>query len=421
MLSSFNHREAEGSLLWRRLPSGLELVVDPIPGCGVVGVALGYRAGARDEPSGQEGLAHLLEHLMFRGSSRHGAGVIDRTAAELGGSVNAYTGQDQMVFHWVLPSGPWERAVELEVERMESLELSQEVLRLEQEIVKAEIDAACEDGWDRLERAVFRRLWGKHPYGRPVLGKKTTVARIGKHQIQEFHRQELGPARAVCSVAGDVDPLACEKLEGLWVRATPRGTDRRALAPPCPPSRLVELSLRAKEGPGRALLVLPLLELDCVAEAGIELLVALLGLGRASRLQSRLVEEEGLATSVTVDLVSGELASSLVVAGELVDGVSPRDWKRLVFAELETLRRSLVPASELERARTQLEVSVEVLRERALDRALERVWGVLERGDPWAAESLVASAQQIRPEELQQYAQRWLHPERGAVLGVLQA
>lgn len=356
---------------------------------------------------------------MFRGSVRAGPGAVDRLAAELGGSVNAFTGHDSMVFYWVLPAGPWEAVLELEAERMVELTLSPKALALEKEIVRAEIAAAREDPWDRLEQAVFSRLWGKHPYGRSVLGNRSTVARWSRGSVEAFHRRELGPARAAVTVTGEVEGVVLEPLIRRLKSLRGARGKRRSLPSPQPPRRLVEFTLRHPDLPIRVLLALPFLSGRAKAEAGLEVLIAMLGLGRASRLHRRLVEEEGLATFVHVEREEGELASAILVASELVRGASPRDWKRLVFEELERLRRCPLEAMERERALAQLRAAHDTGLERAVDRALERTLGLLQRGHPWAAERLLARAEALSSDALQRIAQEWLHPERGGVLGVL--
>lgn len=381
-------------------------------------MAVGYRVGARDERPGQEGLAHLLEHLMFRGSPGFPAGEIDRRAAELGGSVNAFTSHDQVILHWLLPGGDWRSVLEIEADRMRALALDPVSVCLEKEIVRSEIEASREDPWDRLEQLVLARLWGGHPYGRSVLGSPSALRRANPRALGDFHRRHLGPGRAVLALTGEFDPEEIRRaLPSLFAPAERRPGVRPQWPLPRVPQRLVRSGRRGVEGAPRALLALPVLAASAAELSGLEVLAGLLAWGRSSRLVERLVEREGLASWVDVELLEGDLGSAFLVVAELVEGAAPPEWERVVFEELGRLRHGIFDREDLARTRAQFVQRLRASLERTLDRALARVQAALRWRDPWIPERQLERAAIWQPRHLKRLARRWLDPERGGVLG----
>jgi zinc protease len=382
----------------------------------IVTSALFYRAGTRDEPAGHGGVAHFLEHMMFKGSARYGPGEIDRRTQALGGVNNAFTSHDVTGYYFNFAADRWTEALEVEADRMEALALDPEHVASERQVILEEIAMYDSEPWDALEMAVHKLLFGTHPYGRQVLGTREELLVTGPEDLRAFHGRFYRPDNAILVVAGEHGERLLETVERTLGRV-PAGAERRAgrTVPTTVPRSLTRLERRKGEV-ARMLLALAAPPGDHPDHPALRLLTTVLAGGRTSRLHCALVDEGQLCSWVAADLSEGLDASQTTISAEVVPDVEPARVEAEMFRLLEDLFRNPPDEEEVERARQittadwvfghervhqqaiSLGVAVALFDAGHLDRHLR---GLLETG----------------PERLLEVADRYLRPERGAVLG----
>lgn len=339
-----------GEIEVTRLANGLTVCLARNRQAPLVSTALFYRAGCRDEAPGLGGLAHFLEHMMFKGSPGYGPGEIDRLTQTLGGSNNAFTGHDLTAYYFTFAADRWPLALAIEADRMRALTLDPEEIASERQVIVEEIAMYRDDPWDALEIDTFAALWGEHPYGRPVLGTVAELEAAGRDELVAFHARCYRPERAVLVLAGDLDATALERARDAFGSIPAGDGERQALARPAGPA--VEVRIERRHGEvARMLLALPAPPPDEPDHADLRLLAAALALGRSSRLQRELVEEEELCLSLAVGLTEGSLASTFTLAAELLPGVDPGEVERRMRAALAALGERPVAEPELDRVR----------------------------------------------------------------------
>ncbi len=398
------------------LDNGLTVALLSNPQAPTVTSALWYRAGTRDEPEGHGGVAHFLEHMMFKGTQRLGPGEIDRRTQALGGSNNAFTSHDATVYYFNFARDRWRWALEIEAERMRGLALAPDQVDSERQVILEEISMYESDPWDALNQRVEARLFRRHPYGKPVLGTPPELAATGPEALADFHRRFYRPDNAVLVLAGDLDDGAFEAAAEAF-GDVPAGADARPERPPALlPEELVRFERRAGDVP-RLLVAFP-------SPAGgeeedlarVRLLPSLLGDGRGSRLERGLVDERELASAVSVSVSPTLDRGALAIFAELVPGVEPDDAESALFDELERLRAEAPSDAEVERARRVHLADWVFDHERIHQQALAAGSGLalfdLEHTERQRRRVLEVSAG-----ELHETARRWLDPGRGAVLG----
>lgn len=323
------------------------------PGTGIVTTVLWCSVGCRDERPGHWGLAHFVEHMMFRGSPRFGTGEIDRFTVERGGDNNAFTDHDATVYYFRFAAEYWSGALALEADRMTELCFEPDHLAREKEVVLEEIATAENEPWDALETAVVAAFYGGHPYGRPVLGDRKAVGGFDAADVTGFHRQFYRPSNVLMTIAGDVTLdqalRAAEPLGALDIGSRP---SRDA----APLSALKELQRveRRRGDIDRMLLVLPAWSATKPGNALLGLLAAVLTRGRQSRLHRRLVEEQRLCAWISADVSELEHAGHWSLALEVLPGVEPQRVEDTVLAELAALAVEPPTADELLRSQRQL-------------------------------------------------------------------
>ncbi|MEZ5974523.1 MAG: pitrilysin family protein [Planctomycetota bacterium] len=191
-----------------RLANGLRVLVIERHTDPVVASMCWYKVGSKSERTEEAGLSHFLEHMMFKGTERFGKGMVDREITRLGGSNNAYTSYDYTAYWFELASDRWERALDLEADRMRGLLLDPAEFESEKAVVLEELSMGLDDPWRRLGQELGPLQWGRHPYSRPIIGYRDVLERMTPGRMRDFYQRYYHPGNATVVVSGDVDPSA---------------------------------------------------------------------------------------------------------------------------------------------------------------------------------------------------------------------
>lgn len=195
------------------LDNGLTVIVVPSASGPVVSHMLWYKVGAADERDGETGLAHYLEHLMFKSTKTLKAGEFSKVVAALGGEDNAFTSYDYTAYFQQIASAELPRMMTMEAGRMNDLLLKDDEVLTERDVVLRERALRTDDDpAARLGETVQASLFVHHPYGRPVIGWGHEVEKLSVQQARDFYRRWYGPNNAVLVVSGDVTPDAVVAL-----------------------------------------------------------------------------------------------------------------------------------------------------------------------------------------------------------------
>ena len=188
------------------LDNGLELVVIPDRRAPVVTHMVWYRTGAADDPAGQSGVAHFLEHLMFKGTAKYPAGTLEGMVNELGGETNAFTTADVTVYFQTVPPDALADMMDIEADRMRNLVLAPEVIDAERAVILDERRQRVEaQPGSILAEQVTATLYQNHPYRIPVIGWAHEIETLSREDALTFYDRYYAPNNALVIVAGDVD------------------------------------------------------------------------------------------------------------------------------------------------------------------------------------------------------------------------
>lgn len=402
----------------RQLANGLRICLLENRQAPVVTSVLFYQVGCRDEPAGRGGIAHFLEHMMFKGSARFGPGEIDRRTQSLGGTNNAFTSQDTTAYYFNFAADRWTEGLAIEADRLSGLTLDPEQVASERQVILEEIAMYNSEPWDALELAVLARLFGTHPYARPVLGTRPELLEIDAAALRDFHRGFYRPDNAILVVAGSLGEEAFDEIEAT-LGTLPPGDGPILRRPPTPltsaPTELVRI-VRRKGEVARFLLALPAPPGRHDDHPALRLLVTLLAAGRASRLYRQLVEEQQLCVWVASDLSEGLDASYLTVTAEVIPGVDPGQVEAEIFRVLAETATEAAPREEVERAQQIVFADWVFGHEKVHQQALTAGFA-LTLFDLDHIERHLRTILETTPDQLQAVAARYLVPEQGGVLG----
>jgi zinc protease len=406
------------------LENGLRVCLLPVEESAVVTSALFYRSGTRDEPAGQAGIAHFLEHMMFKGSARYGPGEIDRRTQLLGGQNNAFTAHDVTAYHFSFAADRWTEALAIEADRMRGLRLDPAEVDAERQVILEEISMYDDEAWDALELAVLADFYGEHPYGRPVLGSREDLAATGAAELAEFHRRHYQPRDAVLVVAGGFGAGALDAVRGAFGSVPCRGGDGgkpeqerldRALAAPVRPREVRRLQREHGEV-ARLFVALPAPAGDDADHAILRLVATVLTGGRASRLHRSLVEERHLCLEVSADVHETQAPGVFTLGFELMPGAEPAMVEEAVLEALAELRSQAPSTAELERARQVWLADWAFGHERVAQKAMSIGLGVA-LFDMAHADRTVARVSAASAGDLVEISRRYLDAAAGSTLG----
>src|ERR1700749_4067786 len=203
------------------LPNGLQVLVIQDHRTPVVTEMVWYKVGSADETPGKSGLAHFLEHLMFKGTAKHPAGEFSQTVLKVGGNENAFTSVDYTGYYQRVPRDQLGRMMEFEADRMTGLVLKDENVLPERDVVLEEYNMRVANNPDaRLTEQIMAALYLNHPYGRPVIGWHQEIEKLSREDALAFYRRFYAPNNAILVIAGDTDvnevrPLVEKNFAGI--------------------------------------------------------------------------------------------------------------------------------------------------------------------------------------------------------------
>ena len=287
------------------LSNGLEVVVVPDHRTPVVTHMVWYKVGSADETAGKSGLAHFLEHLMFKGTKKNPLGRYSQTVATLGGQENAFTTDDYTTFYQRIPRQRLKTLMEFESDRMTGLVLTDEVVKPELQVVLEEQNMrVANNPGARLAEQVEAALYLNHPYGRPVIGWRHEIEKLDREGALAFYRRFYTPNNAVLVVAGDVTAeevkTLAEATYGRVERVVEIAPRDRPKEPVQEAARTVTLAdPRVTQPSLRRAYLAPSAHTAAAGESeALDVLSSLLGSGSNSRLYQALVIDQDIALNV---------------------------------------------------------------------------------------------------------------------------
>jgi zinc protease len=345
-----------------KLENGLKIIVQEDHRSPVVVSQVWYKAGALDEVNGKTGVAHVLEHMMFKGTKKVPAGQFSRKIAAAGGRENAFTSQDYTAYFQQLEKSQLPLSFELEADRMANLNLTKEEFDKEIKVVMEERRWRTDDKPqaqvnEHFNSAAFRT----HPYGRPVVGWMSDLENMRVEDTREWYNHWYAPNNAVLVVVGDVKAdevykLAKQHFGKIKPKAVPERKPQKE--PPQIGERRVVVKAPAK---------LPSLQMGFHTPVlndpnqdwepyALEILASVLSGNDSARLNQKLVRESQIAVDVGAgyDMIARGRQGLFELAGSPSEGKTVAELEAAILQQIEKIKESGVTAEELKRVKAQV-------------------------------------------------------------------
>ncbi len=393
-----------------RLDNGLRILVEEVPQSRSVSVGILINAGSRDDPDHSAGLAHFLEHLIFKGTTTRSALRVSQEIDSVGGFLDAATGKESTFFYTDVPADGLAKATDLLLDLVFHPAFAPDKIELERNVILEEIRGCDDDPEQRAFDQFVGGLWAdRHPLSRPVLGTRDSMEAATREDVLEFHQSFYRPSNMVIAAAGAVD---ADAFVADVERRVPRApADGPKLATRTPPTFQ---ALRAHHvqptGQTHIYVGLPGPLSGDSNRYPLEIANAVLGDGTSSRLFVAIREERGLAyvvqSAVSRFSDAGFWLSYAAVAPDTADAVAA-----LLVAELERLRSEPVPEEELALAKSRLRGSFILGLESNAHRAMRLGNAALSERKILSPDAILAKLEAVDAEAVHAAVERYNRPE----------
>nr|CRH04964.1 putative Zn-dependent protease [Candidatus Magnetococcus massalia] len=410
-----------------KLANGLQVEVLQERRAPLVVTQVWYRVGSIDEQPGVTGISHILEHMMFQGTEKMAPEAYSKQIALHGGSDNAATSRDATYYYSKLAKQHLPLALELEADRMRNLRLSQQEYAPENKVVQEERRMRVESQpGARMMESFRKKLYGEHPYGRPIIGSMEDIQGIELADLRNWYEKFYAPNNAILVIAGDVEFAEVRRL----VERTfgPLKANPAIQAPHNPPwqiERKRDLLDWPDEEVRRASWIATWLAPTLLTAEGredayaLEVMAALLDQGSSSRLQ-QLVTGDGVAVSASAGYrMLGRGPSTVTLNAMPRRGVSMDQLEKAMMAEVTKLKTGLADARELRKVKNQL-LAANIYARDSIHAMARFVGRLSSLGMDWAQYLTEAPGriEAVTAEQIRDVAQRYLKEER-PLIGIL--
>lgn len=401
------------------LDNGMKVVIREDHFAPVAALQVWVKAGGADEEDIEAGVAHVHEHMLFKGTANRGVGEVAAEIEGSGGRINAWTSWNETVYHIVVASRFADTGLEVLADAVRNSSFDPDELEKELDVVLEE----WKRGEDSPSRKIFHGLFGTayttHPYKRPVIGTKESIDGLTRERVLNFYERYYAPNNMTVVIVGDIDTRTMKKeIDKAFGDYEPRQLERpkRPAEPPQNGMRLESIRMQVQEAhlalgfhvPGADHPDAPLLDLLAFAVGG----------GESSRLYTRIVADEQLATSIGAFAYTPPDTGLFVVTSSLESG----DIRRAYDAVLEELGKIVqhgVTPEELARARVNLESDFVFRRETVQGQARELGYAVTVHDDPDYDRVYLARLRAARPSDLERVARQYLTADNLTVVTLL--
>ncbi|MER9541885.1 insulinase family protein [Mesorhizobium sp. M0437] len=359
------------------LDNGMEVVVVPDHRAPIVTHMVWYKIGSADEPPGKSGIAHFFEHLMFKATSTHAAGELDRAVAAIGGSDNAFTSYDYTAFHETVVPQALGEMMGFEADRMRNLILNDDVIKTERDVILEERRSRIDSNPQAvLDEEIDATLWQNQPYRIPVIGWMQEMEKLNRTDAMAFYNKYYTPNNAVLVVAGDVEPETVKALAEKTFGKIARGPDLPPRIRPVEPEQNTRRTVTLTDGR----VSVPSFTTQWVvasyhtakpgeAEA-LDVLSEILGGGNRSRLYQELVVRQGIAAEAGAFFQGTMLDdTNFTVYGAPRGDAKLADIEAAVDAEIARIAKDGVTSDELEKSKDRFVRSMIFARDKQEDMA----------------------------------------------------
>ena len=408
------------SITKTKLPTGQTVIVKEIHTNPIVMIDTWVKTGSINENDSNNGVAHFLEHLFFKGSLNYPNNEFDKILEAKGASTNAATSKDFTHFHILIPSDDFETAIKLHADMLSRPLLPSLEIDKERNVVIREIERSNDNPSRILNNIFYKTLYPNHPYKREVLGTKDIISNISRDEIFDFYYQNYSPENLITVIVGDVNPkdaitLVNKNFNNTYASKNPKQYSFKNDKKP-----KIQISVNSKQDVNTSSLLIGYkcgLKVSDKDSYAIDILATVLGQGKSSRLYKDIKDEKQLAQSISASHVSMKEDSIFVIGASLheddIDSV-----KKAVFEQIENIKNNLISSEEINRAKHMLEQSTLYSRESVSGNASEIGYSTLLTGNWNFYNEYLDNMNKVSAKDIKNVAKKYLNAKHAVIASV---
>jgi len=397
------------------LANGATLLIKNDRSVPVVSLNIWVEAGSIDERPNERGMAHLIEHMIFKGTEKRGVGEISRDVEAAGGYLNAFTSFEHTCFYVVLPSSKVLKALDIEFDAFLNSTFDAQELEKEKEVVFEEMKMRQDDPWSWSWELLFKSLFKKNPYHWPVIGNEKILKNVPRESLLRYYKTHYVPKNMVICIVGNISVEETEE----WVRK-----HFSKISMPAPPSRHFKfdkepIKLQFLDESGEVQqhylsLGFPTVPIHHNDAAALEVLEAVLSDGGSSRLSLSIREKSRSADEVGADHFAGKYGGSFVFQG-LTDHKRVRFFLKELMFEVGRVNREGVTFEELEKVKNKIKAS-KIFEKQSMDGQAKTLGYWQLQGDYRLEEKFLNALDIVSVDDIKRVCEKYVQPHRATLL-----
>lgn len=394
------------------LPNGMVVITEPMPHLRSLSVGIWLRTGSRSEPAARNGIAHFIEHMVFKGTEKRTAEEIAREVDSIGGLLDAYTAKEMVCFNAKVLDEHLPIVWDVLSDLVLRPRFAKEEIAREKQVVLEEIKMDQDNPEYLVHELLTQNFWRDHPLGQPILGTPETVRDFSRASITDSFRQWYAPNHLIVTAAGHIDHAQLVEFTATAFGALKPSPNGAIPAAPRAHSSINSQSKRELEQ-AHLCVAVPSVSLSDERRYAFAILNTILGGGMSSRLFQNIREREGLAYAVFSELNPYSDAGMLTVyAGTALSNAEKT--LALIAEEFRALKADAVTADELRRAKDHLKGSLMLALESTSARMSNLARQEMYFGRFFTLDEVLASIEAVSREETLQIAREFFQPEHVA-------
>jgi len=405
--------------VWRYvLDNGLTVILEQNKFSPVAALMLWVKVGSADEAPGEYGLAHVHEHMLFKGTEKYGVGEIAKTVEAAGGDINAYTSHDETVYYLVLPSKRLELGLDVLSDVVFRSTFNPDELDKELKVVLEEIKRGYDNPSVRLAQAMFDTAYKVHPYKRPIIGYEETVSSFTRDQVVEFYRKWYTPDNMVLVAVGDFDIDRARRFitgyfggnRRVYSRSGPRG--EHPVEPKQKKPRFTILRGDVSQGYMEIAFHIPRINHEDIP--ALDIMSYILGTGESSRLYRRVQSEKGLVHTIGSYTYTPKDPGLAMVTASL-DPKNTRSALDAILREVARLKSEPPRTGEMNIAKTNIQSEAVYSTETVQGEARKLGFYETVAGDAWFEEKYMRGIEAVSADDVMRVARKYFVPSNVTV------
>ncbi len=402
------HKETLNGITRYELDNGMTIILEENHSAPVVAVNVWVKTGSACEQEGEYGLAHVHEHMVFKGTEKRAVGEIARVIEGSGGDINAFTSYDETVYYVVIASRFMDTALDVLSDTMENSTFDPEELKKELEVVVEEIRRGEDNPGRNLSEKLFSTAFTQHPYGRPIIGTEAGVKAFDRKRVTDFYHKWYAANNMTLVVVGDFDTAKIEpKIEDTFGKLHKR--DLPACNIPAEPEqkgmKAFVIDKPLQEGYFSLAFHIP--NARGQDTPVMDVLSNVLGGGESSRLYRNIKEDKGLTSNVYAYAYTPMREGLLAVGGSLSPSESKEALKEIMK---EVMRLKYEPVGDVELSKVKLNIESDAIytKETMQGQAQKLGFYEIETGDFRYEDEYLAKVSAVTPEDIMRAANKYL-------------